>query len=137
MDEGLVGPWQDLAQKKDETGLVEGAQDRYAKRKELMVSAQESVLKNLQNFKGAISNAEREFLEKMFPKINEPPKVWKNYFDKAEEVFGRDLAPAAGTQQQAPSGPKKLDLDTARRFQIQAGGDKTKAKQLAKEAGYE
>ena len=37
----------------------------------------------------------------------------------------------------APKTAKKLDADTARTFLQQAGGDKAKARQLAKDAGYE
>jgi len=44
---------------------------------------------------------------------------------------GNDVAPAA-----AAATPKKLDQGTAKQFLMQAGGDKNKARQLAREAGY-
>jgi predicted component of type VI protein secretion system len=68
--------------------------ERYARRRELEVLAKESVLQNLQLFKGAISNAEREYLERMYPQVSDPAPVWENYMTSAEEVFAR----AAGSE---------------------------------------
>jgi len=82
---GIVGPTAGARQ------MVDGWANpqNFTKRRELEVMAKTSVLENLQNFKGQISNAEREFLEKMFPKISDPKETWVSYFDSAEQVFTR------------------------------------------------
>ncbi len=87
---GIVGPIAGARQMADAVLNP----DAYAKRRELEVMANTSVMQNLQNFKGSISNAEREFLQKMFPRINEPAEVWDNYFNSAEEIFKRGTADA-------------------------------------------
>lgn len=89
---GIVGPGADVRQMVEKIGDPE----TYAKRRELELMAKTSVLENLKNFKGQISNAEREFLEKMFPNITDPAPVWKGYLDSAKEVFERSKATAEG-----------------------------------------
>lgn len=57
---------------------------------------------------------------------------------KANDEMHKLLYPdAAKETSPKPAAPKKLDADTARTFLKQAGGDKAKARQLAKDAGYE
>jgi hypothetical protein len=89
-EDGLVGPGAGMRQQVDALANPE----RHARRRELEVLAKESVLQNLQLFKGAISNAEREYLERMYPQVSDPAPVWENYMTAAEEVFSR----AAGSE---------------------------------------
>ena len=64
-------------------------------------------------------------------------KVKANLRTQIDELTGKLQELAPGGKATAPSGKQKLDKTTAMWFMNEAKGDKSKARQLAKDAGYE
>ena len=99
--DNLVGPLAPAAQLKDKWINP----DIYAQRFDLANTTKNDVLEAAKYVK-PLSNDERKFLEDMFPKIDDPAPVWKNYFDRTRRMLGAglgDSAPAAVNPQVNPS----------------------------------
>jgi hypothetical protein len=88
-------------------------QDRYAKRFELSFTTKTEVLEAAKYVK-PLSNDERKFLEEMFPRRDDPPQVWREYFGRTREILSQGLpqqppaqgaAPAASTAAPQPPQP--------------------------------
>lgn len=88
--ENLVGPLAPAAQMKDKWINP----DIYAQRFDLANTTKNDVLEAAKYVK-PLSNDERKFLEDMFPKIDDPAPVWKNYFDRTRRMLGAGLGDAA------------------------------------------
>jgi len=84
---GLVGPWKDMEQKFDGSGLPFSDPDQFAERKALEVQTKRSVIDVLPAFKGPLSDSDRRFFTEMFPEIKEPTGVWKDYSTQLREKF--------------------------------------------------
>jgi hypothetical protein len=87
IDAGLVGPWKDVEQKFDGSGLPFSDPDQFAERKALEVQTKRSVIDVLPAFKGPLSDSDRRFFTEMFPEIKEPTGVWKDYSKQLREKF--------------------------------------------------
>lgn len=87
IDAGLVGPWKDVEQKFDGSGLPFSDPDQFAERKALEVQTKRSVIDVLPAFKGPLSDSDRRFFTEMFPEIKEPTGVWKDYSTQLREKF--------------------------------------------------
>ena len=87
IDAGLVGPWKDVEQKFDGSGLPFSDPDQFAERKALEVQTKRSVIDVLPAFKGPLSDSDRRFFTEMFPEIKEPTGVWKDYSAQLREKF--------------------------------------------------
>jgi hypothetical protein len=102
--DNLVGPLAPAAQVKDKFLNPE----IYAKRFELANTTKNDVLDAAKYVK-PLTNDERKFLEDMFPKIDDPAPVWRNYFERSRRMLSAglgDSAPAPqAAQQAAPSLP--------------------------------
>ena len=88
--DNLVGPLAPAAQMKDKWINP----DIYAQRFDLANTTKNDVLEAAKYVK-PLSNDERKFLEDMFPKIDDPAPVWKNYFDRTRRMLGAGLGDAA------------------------------------------
>jgi hypothetical protein len=95
--------------------------DRYAKRFELSFTTKTEVLEAAKYVK-PLSNDERKFLEEMFPRRDDPPQVWREYFKRTREILAQGLpqqpqaqgaAPAAAAPQssQPPANLKPTRID--------------------------
>jgi hypothetical protein len=95
--------------------------DRYAKRFELSFTTKTEVLEAAKYVK-PLSNDERKFLEEMFPRRDDPPQVWREYFGRTREILSQGLpqqpqpqgaAPAAAAPQssQPPANLKPTRID--------------------------
>lgn len=101
--DNLVGPLAPAAQMKDKWINP----DIYAQRFDLANTTKNDVLEAAKYVK-PLSNDERKFLEDMFPKIDDPAPVWRNYFERTRRMLGAglgDAAPAAVNPQVNPSQP--------------------------------
>lgn len=101
--DNLVGPLAPAAQMKDKWINP----DIYAQRFDLANTTKNDVLEAAKYVK-PLSNDERKFLEDMFPKIDDPAPVWRNYFERTRRMLGAglgDAAPAAVNPQVTPSQP--------------------------------
>ena len=102
--DNLVGPLAPAAQVRDKFFNPE----IYAKRFELANTTKNDVLDAAKYVK-PLTNDERKFLEDMFPKIDDPAPVWRNYFERSRRMLSAglgDSAPAPqAAQQAAPSLP--------------------------------
>jgi hypothetical protein len=123
VNSNLVGPWKDVEQKFDGSGLPLSDPDEYAKRKALEVQTKKSIIDSVSAFKGPLSDSDRKFFTEMYPVINEPVGVWANYKAELERKFkpiaegnfdlplqqsGANAAPAAQpTPQAAPAQPQQ------------------------------
>ena len=134
---GIVGPWQDVAQAFDSTGLPGSSEDNYKKRFALQTQTKQSIIDAVAAFKGPLSDSDRKFFTEMFPSIKDPKPVWDDYFEFAEKKLSRLATPASESQEAKPSGQKKaLDPNTQYQIFLKAGRDPMKARQLEIEAGY-
>jgi len=123
VNSNLVGPWKDVEQKFDGSGLPLSDPDEYAKRKALEVQTKKSIIDSVSAFKGPLSDSDRKFFTEMYPVINEPVGVWTNYkaelerkfkpiaegnFDLPSQQSGANAAPAAQpATQAAPAQPQQ------------------------------
>jgi hypothetical protein len=123
VNSNLVGPWKDVEQKFDGSGLPLSDPDEYAKRKALEVQTKKSIIDSVSAFKGPLSDSDRKFFTEMYPVINEPVGVWTNYkaelerkfkpiaegnFDLPSQQSGANAAPAAQpAPQAAPAQPQQ------------------------------
>jgi hypothetical protein len=98
--EGLVGPWKDVEQRFDGSGMPFSDPDQFAERKALEVQTKRSVIDVLPAFKGPLSDSDRRFFTEMFPEIKEPTGVWKDYSKQLREKF----RPIAEGNFELPSG---------------------------------
>jgi hypothetical protein len=98
--EGLVGPWKDVEQRFDGSGMPFSDPDQFAERKALEVQTKRSVIDVLPAFKGPLSDSDRRFFTEMFPEIKEPTGVWKDYSKQLREKF----KPIAEGNFELPSG---------------------------------
>lgn len=119
--DNLVGPLAPAAQMKDKWIDPE----TYAKRFDLANTTKNDVLEAAKYVK-PLSNDERKFLEDMFPKIDDPPPVWRNYFDRTRRMLGAglgDSAPAATPQPtpQATPQPQRIIRGQVFQFNPQTG----------------
>jgi hypothetical protein len=99
--DNLVGPLAPAAQVRDKFFNPE----IYAKRFELANTTKNDVLDAAKYVK-PLTNDERKFLEDMFPKIDDPAPVWRNYFERSRRMLSAGLggsAPAPQAAQQANS----------------------------------
>ncbi len=99
IENNLVGPWKDMEQRFDGSGLPFSDPDEFAERKALQVQTKRSVIDVLPAFKGPLSDSDRRFFTEMFPEINEPKGVWKDYATQLREKF----APIAEGKFELPS----------------------------------
>jgi hypothetical protein len=79
-------------------------QDRYAKRFELSFTTKTEVLEAAKYVK-PLSNDERKFLEEMFPRRDDPPQVWREYFGRTREILSQGLPQQPPAQGAAPAAP--------------------------------
>ena len=77
-------------------------QDRYAKRFELSFTTKTEVLEAAKYVK-PLSNDERKFLEEMFPRRDDPPQVWREYFGRTREILSQGLPQQPPAQGAAPA----------------------------------
>jgi hypothetical protein len=77
-------------------------QDRYAKRFELSFTTKTEVLEAAKYVK-PLSNDERKFLEEMFPRRDDPPQVWREYFKRTREILSQGLPQQPQAQGAAPA----------------------------------
>jgi len=108
VDNNLVGPWKDVEQKFDGSGLPFSDPDEYSQRKALEVQTKKSIIDAVQAFKGPLSDSDRKFFIEMFPTINEPVGVWKDYASQLKNKFspivkGQFDMPAAAQPSAAPA----------------------------------
>lgn len=93
---------------------------------------------NLQNMRGLGHMSDREFatMQSVAAALDRgmPEDQWDAEMSRVEEVM-KNVA-ARASQGNTQPGAKQLDEATAKQFLDQAGQDKTKARQLAKAAGY-
>lgn len=97
--DNLVGPLAPAAQMKDKWINP----DIYAQRFDLANTTKNDVLEAAKYVK-PLSNDERKFLEDMFPKIDDPAPVWRNYFERTRRMLGAGLGDSAPAPQAAPQG---------------------------------
>ena len=109
--ENLVGPLAPAAQMKDKWINP----DIYAQRFDLANTTKNDVLEAAKYVK-PLSNDERKFLEDMFPKIDDPAPVWKNYFNRTRRMLGAGLGDAAPAPQAAPQGTAQPTPPAAERI---------------------
>ena len=76
--------------------------DRYAKRFELSFTTKTEVLEAAKYVK-PLSNDERKFLEEMFPRRDDPPQVWREYFKRTREILSQGLPQQPQAQGAAPA----------------------------------
>jgi hypothetical protein len=76
--------------------------DRYAKRFELSFTTKTEVLEAAKYVK-PLSNDERKFLEEMFPRRDDPPQVWREYFKRTREILSQGLPQQPQAQGTAPA----------------------------------
>jgi hypothetical protein len=76
--------------------------DRYAKRFELSFTTKTEVLEAAKYVK-PLSNDERKFLEEMFPRRDDPPQVWREYFKRTREILSQGLPQQPQSQGAAPA----------------------------------
>ena len=76
--------------------------DRYAKRFELSFTTKTEVLEAAKYVK-PLSNDERKFLEQMFPRRDDPPQVWREYFKRTREILSQGLPQQPQAQGAAPA----------------------------------
>jgi hypothetical protein len=76
--------------------------DRYAKRFELSFTTKTEVLEAAKYVK-PLSNDERKFLEEMFPRRDDPPQVWREYFKRTREILAQGLPQQSRAQGAAPA----------------------------------
>lgn len=76
--------------------------DRYAKRFELSFTTKTEVLEAAKYVK-PLSNDERKFLEEMFPRRDDPPQVWREYFKRTREILSQGLPQQPQAQGPAPA----------------------------------
>ena len=88
--DNLVGPLAPAAQMKDKWINP----DIYAQRFDLANTTKNDVLEAAKYVK-PLSNDERKFLEDMFPKIDDPAPVWRNYFERTRRMLGAGLGDSA------------------------------------------
>ena len=111
INNGLVGPWKNVEQAFDGSGMPFSDPDEFSERKALEVQTKRSVIDALPAFKGPLSDSDRKFFTEMFPAINEPTGVWKDYSKQLREKFqpiaegNFDLPSAAQTQSSAQAAP--------------------------------
>lgn len=98
--DNLVGPLAPAAQMKDKWINPE----IYAQRFDLANTTKNDVLEAAKYVK-PLSNDERKFLEDMFPKIDDPAPVWRNYFDRTRRMLGAGLGESAPASQSTPAQP--------------------------------
>jgi hypothetical protein len=123
VNSNLVGPWKDVEQKFDGSGLPFSDPDEYTKRKALEVQTKKSIIDSVSAFKGPLSDSDRLFFTEMYPVINEPVGVWMNYkaelerkfkpiaegnFDLPSQQSGANAAPAAQPAPQAAPAPPQF-----------------------------
>jgi hypothetical protein len=111
INNGLVGPWKNVEQAFDGSGMPFSDPDEFSERKALEVQTKRSVIDALPAFKGPLSDSDRKFFTEMFPAINEPKGVWKDYSKQLREKFqpiaegNFELPSAAQPQSSAQAAP--------------------------------
>lgn len=108
VDNNLVGPWKDVEQKFDGSGLPFSDPDEYSQRKALEVQTKKSIIDAVQAFKGPLSDSDRKFFIEMFPTINEPVGVWKDYASQLKNKF----SPIVKGQFDMPNAPQSQQRAT-------------------------
>lgn len=101
--DNLVGPLAPAAQMKDKWINPE----IYAKRFELANTTKNDVIEAAKYVK-PLSNDERKFLEDMFPKIDDPAPVWRNYFERSRRMLSAGLGDAPAAPQPTPQAAPQL-----------------------------
>ena len=109
--DNLVGPLAPAAQMKDKWINP----DIYAQRFDLANTTKNDVLEAAKYVK-PLSNDERKFLEDMFPKIDDPAPVWKNYFERTRRMLGAGLGAAAPVNPQVNSAQTQPAAPAAERI---------------------
>lgn len=109
--DNLVGPLAPAAQMKDKWINP----DIYAQRFDLANTTKNDVLEAAKYVK-PLSNDERKFLEDMFPKIDDPAPVWKNYFERTRRMLGAGLGDAAPVNPQVNSAQPQPAAPSAERI---------------------
>lgn len=109
--DNLVGPLAPAAQMKDKWINP----DIYAQRFDLANTTKNDVLEAAKYVK-PLSNDERKFLEDMFPKIDDPAPVWRNYFERTRRMLNAGLGDSAPAPQAAPQGTTQPAAQPAERI---------------------